>query len=40
MARDAQIKLRVLDVGANRISKIENISHLVHLEEFWVSYSP
>jgi hypothetical protein len=26
-----------LDIGGNQISKIENISHLKDLEEFWVS---
>jgi protein phosphatase 1 regulatory subunit 7 len=32
-----QDKLRVLDIGNNMIEKIENISHLKNLEEFWVS---
>ena len=32
-----QLKLKTLDVGNNQISKIENISHLKNLEEFWVS---
>ena len=32
-----QLKLTTLDVAVNRISRLENISHLVHLEEFWVS---
>lgn len=36
---DNQLKLRVLDIGNNRISKIENIAHLLHLEEFWASYN-
>lgn len=31
-----QTKLRVLDLGANKISKLENVSHLSELEEFWV----
>jgi protein phosphatase 1 regulatory subunit 7 len=33
---DSQEKLRVLDIGNNMIEKIENISHLKQLEEFWV----
>jgi len=32
----SQNKLRTLDVGANFIPAIENISHLVSLEELWV----
>lgn len=31
-----QLKLQTLDIGNNRIPKIENISHLEALEEFWV----
>lgn len=31
------LKLKTLDVGANKIEKIENVSHLKELEEFWVS---
>ena len=31
-----QTKLRVLDLGANKISKLENVSHSSELEEFWV----
>lgn len=27
----------MLDIAANRIKKIENISHLTELQEFWVS---
>jgi protein phosphatase 1 regulatory subunit 7 len=34
-----QLKLKTLDVGNNRISKIENIAHLKNLEEFWVGTS-
>jgi len=30
--------LTTLDVGNNEIEEIENISHLIALEEFWVSY--
>lgn len=30
------LKLKTLDVGANKIEKIENVSHLKELEEFWV----
>jgi protein phosphatase 1 regulatory subunit 7 len=29
-------KLRTLDIANNRVSKLENISHLKLLEEFWV----
>ena len=29
----------MLDIGNNMIEKIENISHLKNLEEFWVSLS-
>lgn len=29
--------MKTLDVAGNQISKIENISHLKKLEEFWVS---
>lgn len=32
-----QKKLTTLDIAANRIKKIENISHLTELKEFWVS---
>lgn len=32
-----QNKLTMLDIAANRIRKIENISHLTELQEFWVS---
>lgn len=37
-----QTKLTTLDLAVNRISRIENVSHLTLLEEFWVShtYSP
>lgn len=31
-----QKKLTTLDIAANRIKKIENISHLTELQEFWV----
>lgn len=27
----------MLDIAANRIKKIENITHLTELQEFWVS---
>lgn len=27
----------MLDVASNRIKRIENISHLTELQEFWVS---
>ena len=29
-------KLRVLDIGNNYIERIENLSHLENIEEFWV----
>lgn len=32
----SQKKLTTLDIAANRIKKIENISHLTELQEFWV----
>jgi len=32
-----QVNLTTLDVASNRIKAVENISHLVKLEEFWVS---
>ena len=32
----SKVNLNTLDVAGNRIRKIENISHLQHLEEFWV----
>jgi hypothetical protein len=28
----------MLDIASNRIKKIENISHLTELQEFWVSF--
>ena len=31
-----QLNLTTLDLASNRITKIENVSHLVKLEEFWV----
>lgn len=31
-----QERLDTLDLAGNRISKIENVSHLVNMEEFWV----
>lgn len=34
---DNNIKLQTLDLACNRIDKIQNISHLSKLEEFWVS---
>jgi protein phosphatase 1 regulatory subunit 7 len=34
-----QTKLRVLDVCANEIEHLENVSHLTELEEFWASLS-
>lgn len=33
----SQKKLTTLDIAANRIKMIENISHLTELQEFWVS---
>lgn len=32
----SQKKLTTLDIAANRVKKIENISHLTDLQEFWV----
>lgn len=32
-----QNKLTMLDIASNRIKKIENVSHLTELQEFWVS---
>lgn len=32
----SQKKLTTLDIAANRIKKIENVSHLTDLQEFWV----
>lgn len=32
-----QTKLRILDVAVNRIQHLENLEHLVNLEEFWVA---
>lgn len=32
----SQKKLTTLDIAANRIKRIENISHLTDLQEFWV----
>ena len=32
-----KVNLNTLDVAGNRIKKLENISHLRNLEEFWVS---
>lgn len=32
----SQKKLTTLDIAANRIKKIENVSHLTELQEFWV----
>jgi protein phosphatase 1 regulatory subunit 7 len=34
-----ETKLTTLDVGNNAITLIENISHLINLEEFWASYN-
>lgn len=34
-----QNKLTMLDIASNRIKKIENISHLTELQEFWVSFN-
>lgn len=34
------LKLRTLDVGANRIAALENIAHLAALEELWVRSPP
>jgi protein phosphatase 1 regulatory subunit 7 len=31
------VKLQTLDVAVNKIKKIENIEHLVELEEFWAN---
>ena len=33
---DNNLKVKTLDMACNRIKKIENVSHLVELEEFWV----
>lgn len=33
-----QVKLSTLDIGANDVPAIENLSHLTCLEELWVSY--
>ena len=33
-----QTKLTTLDLGANFISKLENVAHLSQLEELWVSW--
>lgn len=30
-------KLTMLDIASNRIKKIENISHLTELQEFWMN---
>lgn len=30
----------MLDIASNRIKKIENVSHLTELQEFWVSLTP
>lgn len=35
---DNNVKLQTLDMAVNKIKKIENISHLTDLEEFWVSF--
>lgn len=35
----SQKKLTTLDIAANRIKKIENISHLTDLQEFWVRFT-
>ena len=32
-----QTKLTTLDVAGNRIKRLQNLSHLVLMEEFWVS---
>ncbi len=32
-----QTKLTTLDLSNNRIARIENVRHLVEMEEFWVS---
>lgn len=34
---DNNVRLQTLDMAVNRIKKIENVSHLTELEEFWVS---
>lgn len=31
-----QLRLTTLDLAGNRITRIQNISHLVELQEFWV----
>jgi len=31
-----QVNLTTLDVASNRIKVVENVSHLLKLEEFWV----
>jgi Leucine-rich repeat (LRR) protein len=35
----SQVNLTTLDVGNNMIEKIENMSHLTKLQEFWVCFS-
>lgn len=34
---DNNVRLQTLDMAVNKIKKIENVSHLTELEEFWVS---
>lgn len=31
--------LRVLSLQSNRITKLENLSHLIHLEELYISHN-
>ena len=37
-ASSLQIHLKILDIGSNQIERLENLSHLGELEEFWVGY--
>lgn len=32
-----KIKLKVLDLGTNRLQHLENVGHLTQLEELWVN---
>lgn len=35
-----QVNLNTLDLASNQIKKLENVAHLVNLEEFWVCFNP
>jgi protein phosphatase 1 regulatory subunit 7 len=35
----SKVNLTTLDLASNEISRVQNISHLNKLEEFWVCYS-